>query len=1047
MRKLLPVFVALLVAMATLPCMGIQTVDDYRFINFSAREGLADRFVYSICQDRAGFIWVGGNNGLYRFDGIRFRNFKSPLDRAEHQIGNILQVVYYDPLRNYLWLGSQTTLQWLDLNTFSFHSPDLNNPIVDEMIRGGINTFYRDSKRQLWISTMSGQLYHYDESMGSAHSVPLPESPSAEPKEGQIVFLGEYGHSVWLAKNDFIVQIAPGGNQLRYTLPNPTANTSKILGGCIDSASACVWLTRGKAGIARFDLIGHTVTFEKAFPFNNIVGKTEYLFIKNVELLDPGHLWIADNRLCVFEISTSQLSATRPYVDEFDLRPNNIVKLFNDRQGNLWIGSYDRGLSLHPYQNHSIRTYPLVNPQGYSIEPIASTWLPNSKDFIITGPLVNGVARFSWEQKKLYFVKPKDGDPAFSYGCCTTRDGKVYITLSNKMYQYDPQGNQLWPITFYTEGHKTAGTLQEIIADGFGNLIAASSDGSCLRISPDGGKANPITAKPEQGHPLGHIQKVSLKPSLLDHAGNVWFTNTEGIYILPPNSLTAIRKAYIKAENTGAGITQSDAVAETDDGHIWITTRGGGVFEYIQGGGHEKIKHLHSGNSNIPVDYCGKIVKDSIGRLWIFTLQGLIAFDPKTYRATSELSPQQGLFADYGYTINLMPDQRLLAYYFGGISVIDLKTYPFNTRAEMPLITQIKVMDQPVNTQAVLNDTNLRLNYRENFFQFDFTTPNYCNSNFNQFKYKLEGADVDWIYCSNRNSVSYSGLAPGKYTFHLAAANNNGVWSTRELKIKINITPPFWGRWWFYVLLLGFASAIIYFWNRMLIKGIRKEESLKTSFNRQIAEMELKALRAQMNPHFIFNSLNSIQKFVLKNDQFTASQYLTKFSRLIRYILDHSVQNTVTLASEIELLRLYIEIESLRFDSQFNFNLEVDEQLDTHQILIPSMLIQPYAENAIWHGLLNKEIKGSLNIKFTRWLDKLKVVVDDNGIGRTKAAELQSGRLVKHHSYGMKITEDRIKIINQLKGIDTRVTLVDKQNADGSSAGTRIIILIPLQIN
>ena len=206
----------------------------------------------------------------------------------------------------------------------------------------------------------------------------------------------------------------------------------------------------------------------------------------------------------------------------------------------------------------------------------------------------------------------------------------------------------------------------------------------------------------------------------------------------------------------------------------------------------------------------------------------------------------------------------------------------------------------------------------------------------------------------------------------------------------------------------------------------------------------MKALRAQMNPHFIFNSLNSIQKYILKNDQFAASQYLTKFSRLIRLILDHSNQNNILLSSELELLKLYVEMESIRFDDKFNYEINTGTEINTDTVEIPSMLIQPYVENAIWHGLLHKEEKGKLTISFLQNGENvIKVIIEDDGIGRDKAAELKSKQVLRKKSYGMQITEDWIAIINRLQDIKATSQVVDMKDNDGNATGTRVILEIP----
>lgn len=226
------------------------------------------------------------------------------------------------------------------------------------------------------------------------------------------------------------------------------------------------------------------------------------------------------------------------------------------------------------------------------------------------------------------------------------------------------------------------------------------------------------------------------------------------------------------------------------------------------------------------------------------------------------------------------------------------------------------------------------------------------------------------------------------------------------------------------------------------IKQIRKESKLKSTFTKKIHQTEMRALRAQMNPHFIFNCLNSINRYIVKSDHRTASSYLTKFSRLIRAILDNSAHEYITLDSEIQTLRLYVEMEVLRFDNVFEFFIEVDESIIPESISIPSMLIQPYVENAIWHGLLHKESNnGKLWIRFHQQKNNVLLVeIEDNGVGQKKAKELRSKDVVKKKSYGMQITEDRIFLVNQLYNVNAKVTVEDLTNEHGEATGTKVIL-------
>ena len=226
--------------------------------------------------------------------------------------------------------------------------------------------------------------------------------------------------------------------------------------------------------------------------------------------------------------------------------------------------------------------------------------------------------------------------------------------------------------------------------------------------------------------------------------------------------------------------------------------------------------------------------------------------------------------------------------------------------------------------------------------------------------------------------------------------------------------------------------------------GWQYHTRLKTNFYKKTAEIEMKALRAQMNPHFIFNCLTSINRYIVKSDNKTASNYLTKFAKLIRLILDNSAADYISLDAEIQTLQLYLEMEALRFDDAFEYEIQTNDAASSQNICIPSMLVQPYVENAIWHGLMQKEEKGKLWIRFLRKDDNtLKIEIEDNGIGRKKAKESKSKDSLKRKSYGMQISRERIELINKLRKYNASVNVLDLADEQGNASGTRITIIIP----
>lgn len=216
---------------------------------------------------------------------------------------------------------------------------------------------------------------------------------------------------------------------------------------------------------------------------------------------------------------------------------------------------------------------------------------------------------------------------------------------------------------------------------------------------------------------------------------------------------------------------------------------------------------------------------------------------------------------------------------------------------------------------------------------------------------------------------------------------------------------------------------------------------------KEIAESKLTALQAQMNPHFIFNSLNSINWYIVKNRSEEASQYLAKFSKLVRLILDNSKKFTIPLKKELETLQLYLDLESMRFEEKFNYQIQTDSEVDLEEVAVPPLILQPFLENAIWHGLMHKKGKGNIVIQIFPENGHLKCIVQDDGIGRKAASEYQKSPGENHQSTGIKLTTDRIQLMHDHFLSKDTVRIIDLEDDQGIAAGTRVEVLLPYDIN
>ncbi len=354
------------------------------------------------------------------------------------------------------------------------------------------------------------------------------------------------------------------------------------------------------------------------------------------------------------------------------------------------------------------------------------------------------------------------------------------------------------------------------------------------------------------------------------------------------------------------------------------------------------------------------------------------------------------------------------------------------------IIKNIKILNKAKKIQPTY-----KLSYKENYINIDYIGLSYRKVGNLQYKYRMIGIDTNWIY-TTKTTVQYTTLPHGHYTFEVSAMNEDNIWSTEPARINFNISPPVYKRWWFIILTIIIVTGILYliYYNR--ITEIKNKNKLKNNIN----EYKQQILRQQMNPHFIFNTLNSIQYFLLEKDTDSSLDYLSKFAKLMRLILENTQHTVIAIDDEINALELYLELESLRFEDNFSFNINIDNRINTLDWKMPALLLQPYVENSIKHGftkiLDNK--KGLISIDMTLVNNHILCSVEDNGIGRKKANIINLEKSNTHKSLGSKITADRVYLLNSLYGENINVKYIDKKDDNNQAQGTRVEIIIPVII-
>ena len=1026
------IFILLLCCYAAGPASA-QNGTAFRFANFDVKDGLTEKYIYSTTQDKQGYMWFGTGTGLFRYDGASFKAFRSTIDKTGNNISNILQAVYTDKQGN-LWLGSLNDLQWYNPAANRFWRTEQTGAVAKKLLRSYVGSFSSADGDDVWITTVYNYFFRFNQADSSFtdYSGIFPASASKSTLK-----VLHTANGLFAVHQEGIYQFS-SSNKPAVFYPLPYKND-----GITNAANTTegITLTTFASGVVVFSPLSKT--FSKS-GFNNAVLEKNNLF----SLAEDGSdLWLGSYPLFKAGGTGTPVSFVNSFKNDFEIKANKIVCLYFDREHNLWICSHS-GLSMLPWQNQQVKNIVLADVRpGSLIEPTGVWGISGTNNLVIANSSSGGLACYDAAANTVKVIPNplvKDKPDSRIIGIIQLKDGTLFASDDKNFFKFNQGTWQLQPYILKDQNGRSIINAGRNVTSKNGTVyISSVNNGFYVWNTVSGALNHYDKTVADAGADIKTDN--ALYPSLADDNDNIWFTSTNGIYQLDTRQNKW--KHYTGEDAADVPpMTNTNYITQDRQGHIWTATINNGLYELYFENNKVVIKNYgKTSGIGLSTDYVAKIKPDKKENiLWVSTISGVHRFDPVAKKILSTLSIQNGLAADGGgYTFNITDNNRLVVLFYGLCSIIDLNSYQYNTAAPEIAFNAVKVMDKEL-LHSITNNS-LQLGYDKNFLQFEFAALQYNNSNRLQYAYKLEGADKEWIYSGSRNEVSYSGLAPGKYTFKVKAANNDGLWSNTEKQLFITIKNPFWKTAWFIGLCLLLITVILFALYKMRLTAVRREESLKANFSQQIADMEMRALRAQMNPHFIFNSLNSIQKYILKNEHFEASQYLTKFSRLIRLILDHSNQNNILLSSEMELLRLYCEMECLRFDNKFTYNIKAGSDIPADTVEIPSMLIQPYAENAIWHGLLHKDNPGHLTIAFSlKEKNILRVLVEDDGVGRQKAAELKSKQVLKKKSYGIKITEDRIAIINRMNNINASSTITDLTDGAGNAAGTSVVLEIPV---
>lgn len=967
-------------------CITVQSAhaQSYHFRKYSVEQGLPFIQVFTIYQDENGFLWSGGYGGLSRYDGFEFRNY-SPLNGLPNHYVNAIA----GGEDRSMWVGTIEGLAQLKNDVFTTYTK------ADGLPSDHINCLLRDERNNLFVGTRSGLARFANDHFEKI--VVDPQFPSIEvlcffqePNTGNL-WIGTTEGVYLFSNGKFVHQRYPEfyDNDIRAINKD---RSGRIVAGSFDGL-----------------FILENGLFRQFITPETTVNPSINAMITDIS----GVLWIgANNGLFSFDGQSFQTI-------KVSNDPNSQVvrSLYNDFENNVWLGTHAglmrfRGKGFLSYGVHDGLMGNFIF--GITKDKNDNLWLCSD---------TRGV--FRYDGQVFHSYSRKEGMPAEgANSALANEDGSVYIGTLNGLVLF--RDNKISRIYNTRDGMNHDSV----------NVIYRDNDGTIWT----GGRTGISRMNGEKFEPH-YISWSGTQPDVWsifrDSKNRMWVGSyLGGLFLFEGDTFRRVNKSM------GIQADSYFGAAEDKTGKLYFATLDG---VYIWDGQHlDSIREQHGLNSDLV--YSMKIDKEK-NYLWIGTNQGLNKFDLNAYNNSGvkqiyTFGKEEG-FSGVECNTNGMYEDNNGVMWFGTVNGL-MRYNPADYR-DNPYYTKTSIR----KTYLFYNDTVLGkspiLDYTENSISFEYVGICLTNPAKVRYRYMLEGFEKEYSPPTSERIARYSNLPPGTYKFKVISCNNEGLWNDVPAEFSFTIATPFWKKSWFWILVSVAAMVILTVAIFTRIRRIKERERKEAEVRVALAGNELKALRAQMNPHFVFNSLNSIQHFILTNKSSDAGKYLNKFARLMRVILNNSEKSVITIREELEYLTLYIELEAMRFDNKFEWKIDIAEDIDTDYFEIPAMLLQPYVENAILHGLTPKGEGGLLEIIMRLQGNNLLCRIRDNGIGREKSREMrQLSNRKDHKSLGMKITSDRLELINNLQGSHLSMTVTDLKNEDGTPAGTQVDIFIPV---
>ena len=995
----------------------------YSVTRFETSTGLPHNHVKTIAQDQDGFIWIGTWDGLSRYDGHEFRNYyHKPNDSTSIPYFTIDRVLV--DRHNDIWVSGYpyATAQYDRANDNFIRLSDENTAHL-----------LLDFQGDIWVQTPTHiKKWNHDTRTFTYYELSYGGQPDSIARG--VLFVTEMDHKgrfwmffsnpsgQWLVyrseamTHDKVEIRYFGGFPNSYMQPEYSGNIHRFIP--LESAQGNMWLLTGY-GVLRYDgLTRQFHPWRDEFPAGELQG------------IDPEYVQRFRQGLKYYNPSRLEL----PTVD--DSRVAFVSAHMVDRQGNLWLGYYDE------------------NDMAAGVARMVPT--PSWFRHYLTPEALGGT-------QEAFF--PVLVDKEGTLWATSRNANRIYKVGKDGIVRTDqPLDNRLWLRNVHA---------RSLLEDETGIWIGYSS---FYLVRHDFATGRYTLVMDTSGEPVQDDRLPSGVVHLAREGDHLYIFSYLAIYRyhIPTGTLTQLtRPDYTKAiysmqkdgdrgwivgyakgtvrefDNDfnikgeyviGSALFNVESVCRGDSNTIWAAMLGEGVARIDTRTGQSELLTTADGLSN---NTTYSLVKDRMGNLWISTNQGISRYNPET-RQFRQFGPNDGLrigefnsegsfvsatgevyFAGMGGVVSFSPDSIALS------------------RDQLPLspllITEVSVSGIPRHFgKPVYKADTLTLNKGDDNFSLGFASLDFRDAPRIRYRYRLVGEQEEFTETDHRNRfVSYANLDPGHYPFELQATDNEGNWVS-ERRVMVVIPPLYYQTGWFRGLVIVAALSLAFL---LAFTYIRQ---MQLRFRQKQGQLRLESLRGQMNPHFIFNTLNSINYFISQNDRLSANRYIADFSRLMRTILGNMSADYIPFAREHESLRDYLQLEHLRFSDKFDYTIEVQEGLIDEGVEVFPGMVQPFVENAIWHGARGLEgRKGMVAVRFYRDGTGLKCDVTDDGIGR-KLSQARKSNLHVHNSRGIHIVQERLDILNSLRQTDYRITIGDLF-PDREETGTLVTIDIPFK--